>query len=295
MLDDLSRAIADARAALALGDQAAAATAMARAASSLQTQTAKAVALDHERAAADVKRAHETRERLVRVQKQLAAAAAQVKSGRIVSIAALDRALDATARADLERRWLVTDAATWFPVVGAPQQHFTAAAGAYAAKDSVTAAEEVRKADAFIRLEAARAAGDVKEELDSAGTDLNLLARDLDNSSVKSGTVLSQRFSRALYALAHSHQAKAREDWAHQAYTDAGHELKAAARSTENAASWIGAHAIADAREAVSEGGALGDKLTGGGVWTRHEAAKGFDDLGAALRRLKQEEEAGSS
>jgi hypothetical protein len=146
VLDEVSKQLAAARSALASKDNAKAAEAMQAAARALRTQADRAARMERQRAAADLQAARDTHAKLAALTRQLDATAAQIKAGKVPSTAALDQTLSKAARADLERRWLVTDVTTWYPVVEEPQRHFTAAIEDYAKKDYKAAATEVRKA-----------------------------------------------------------------------------------------------------------------------------------------------------
>lgn len=288
VLDDVSQALADARAALAKKDNAKAAEAMTAAARALQAQAERAGTIDRQRAAADLKLARETHTRMVALTRRLEAAAAQIKAGKVTTTAALDKTLDKAARADLERRWLVTDVTGWYPVADEAQRHFGAAAEAFARKDFKAAATEVRKAQAYLRLESARAVGEARKGLDAANAELEKTAQALDKGAIKAEQGMDRAFARADQALALAHRAKAAESWAHKAYDQAGNELKAAAQGLESAAAWTGAEAKSAAMAGVSDARSVGDKLASGGVWARDEVAKGFESLGAALNTLGQ-------
>lgn len=288
VLDDVSQALANARAALAKKDNAKAAEAMTTAARALEAQADRAGRIDRQRAAADIKLARETHARMVALTKRLDATAAQIKAGKVISTAALDKTLDKAARADMERRWLVTDVTGWYPVADEPQRHFGAAIEAFAKKDYKAAATEVRKAAAYVRLESARAVGDAKKGLDAADADLEKTAKALDRGAVKAEKEIDKVFANANHALALAHRAKAAESWAHKAYDQAGYELKAAAHGLESAAAWTGAEAKAAASTATADARVIGDKLASGGVWAKNEVAKSFESLGGALNKLGQ-------
>lgn len=288
VLDDVSKALADARAALARKDKAKAAEAMTTAARALQAQADRAGKIDRQRAVADKKLARETHARLAALAKKLDATAARIKAGRVVSTAALDKTLDKAARSDLERRWLVTDVTDWYPVAVEPQRHFGAAVEAFAKKDFRAAATEVRKAEAYVRLESARTVGETRKGLDVASAELEKTARALDKGAITTEKDMDKTFAAADHALALAHRAEAAESWAHKAYDQAGYELKAAAQDLESAAAWTGTEAKTAATAAVSDGRAVGDRLASGGVWVKDEVAKGFASLGGALDRLGQ-------
>jgi hypothetical protein len=95
----------------------------------------------------------------------VSSAAAAVGSGQIKTTGDLDKAINPAVRADIDRRWLVADVATWYPVTEEPQRHFTNAVVAYARKDYQAAAADIRKATSYLRLEAARATGEPKQAL----------------------------------------------------------------------------------------------------------------------------------
>jgi hypothetical protein len=288
VLDDVSKALADARTALAKKDNVKASEAMTAAARALETQADRAGKIDRQRAAADMKLARETHTKMVALTKKLDATAAQIKAGKVVTTAALDKTLGKAARADMERRWLVTDVTGWYPVADEPQRHFGAAVEAFANKDYKAAATEVRKAAAYVRLESARAAGEAKKGLDAANTELEKTAQALDKGTIKTEKDMSKAFANANHALALAHRAKAVESWAHKAYDQVGYELKAAAQGLENAAAWTGAEAKSAATTGVSDARSVGDKLASGGVWGKDEVAKGFESLGGALNKLGQ-------
>ncbi len=288
VLDDVSQALANARTALAKKDNAKAAEAMTTAARALEAQADRAGRVDRQRAAADMKLARETHTRMVALTKKLDATAAQIKAGKVVSTGALDKTLDKAARADMERRWLVTDVTGWYPVADEPQRHFGAAVEAFAKKDYKAAATEVRKAAAYVRLESARAVGQAKTGLDAAGAGLEKTAQALDKGAIKAEKDLDTAFANANHALALAHRAKAAESWAHKAYDQAGYELKAAAQGLESAATWTGAEAKSAATTGVTQARSVGDKLASGGVWAKDEVAKGFESLGGALNKLGQ-------
>lgn len=286
VIDDVSTNLAAARAALASKDPAKAADAMRAAARALQLQGDKVATLERQRAAADLRHARDTHARMMALSRQLDTTAEQIKAGKLPTTAALDQTLGKAARSDLERRWLVTDLTTWYPLTAQPQQHFGAALEAFAKKDGKTAAVEVRKAEAYVRLEAARATGEARQGLDATRGDLEKLAQALDKGSLKTEKDLDRAFANADHALAIAHRADAAESWARKAHDRAGYELKAAAQDLDNAATWTGTQAKAAATAAAADARAVGDKLASGGVWSKDEVAKGFDSLRSALNRL---------
>jgi hypothetical protein len=172
------------------------------------------------------------------------------------------------------------------PASEEPQQHFGSAVEAFARKDYKTAATEIRKATGYMRLEASRATGNTRQELNSSVAELDKLAASVEKGAVKDDKLMDKDFARANHALAVAHRAEAAESWTRKEYDKAGYELKAAARDLESAAGWAGTKAKAGASTVVADTQALGDKLATGATWTRDEVGRGFDALGHALNEL---------
>lgn len=235
---------------------------------------------------ANTKRSHEISKFMDEIVLKVNTAASDIESGKIKTQADLDKVFDKAAQANLERRWLVSDVNTWYPVSEEPQHHFTEAVVAFANKDYKNAAIEIRKATSYIRLEARRAAGDVKLALDGSVTDLDKLALSVEQGTVKDEKSMDKAFAKANHGLALAHRAKAAESWAVNDYNKAGYELKVAAHGLESAAGWVGGEAKAGGRTAEADTKALGSKLISGTNWTRNEVAKGFESLGNRINTL---------
>ncbi len=238
--------------------------------------------------AADTKSSQDAIKRMNASALKVSSAAAAIESGKIKTEADLDKAIDKAARADMERRWLLTDVATWYPVSEEPQRHFTDAVAAYAKKEYKAAATDVRKAASYLRLEAGRATGDAKQELDSSVAQLDRLAASVEKGAVKDEQSMAKAFAKANHALALEHRSKAAESWARKEYDKAGYEFKAAVHGLESAAGWAGGEAKAGASAAVADARALDDKLASGATWTHDEVAKGFQSLGTSIDALGQ-------
>jgi len=286
--DEISRRLAAARKAFDAKDHKKAAEEMRALADELKKQGARAAKADTARAKAEMTLAHDTATRMDLTAKKVTAAAVALENGKITTQADLDKALDKAARADMERRWLVTEVTTWYPVSEEPQRHFGSALEAYVKKDYQAAATEIRKATSYLRLEAGRASSEAKQALESSVAELDTLAASVEKDAVKEEKALVTAFTHSNHALALAHRAKAAESWVHKEYDKAGYELKAAAHGLESAASWAGAEAKTGAAAAVAETKALGAKLASGATWTREELAKGFESLGNAINALGQ-------
>lgn len=286
VVDAISLHMDAARKAFDAKDNKNAAAEMRAVADELKQQAARATKVEKVLATSEMKLAHDTSRRMDAVAGKISAAAAGIEMGTIKTKADLDKAIDKAARADMERRWLVVDETISYPVTGEPQRHFGNAVEAYTKKDYQTAATEIRKATGYVRLEAGRVTGDVKQALDSSVAELDRLAASVEKGTVKDEKVMDKAFANGNHALALARRSKAAELWTRKEYNGAGYELKAAAHGLESAADWASAGAKASASAAVADTRALGDKLASGGTWTRDEVAKGLESLGNALNEL---------
>jgi hypothetical protein len=94
-----------------------------------------------------------------------------------------------------------------------PQRHFTDAVAAYAKRDYESAAADIRQATEYLRLEAARASGGAKRELDRSIAELDRLAASVRKGAVKDERSMAKDFAKANRALALEHRSKAAEAW----------------------------------------------------------------------------------
>ena len=293
VVDDVSRHLDAARKAFDAKDDKKAAAEVRAVADELKRQAARAgkegnalVTGDKALLAEDAKVSRDTARRMNATALKISAAAAAIDRGKIRTKADLDKVIDKAARADMERRWLVTDVATWYPVSEEPQHHFTDAIAAYGRKDYKAAATDIRKATSYLRLEAGRASGDARRELDSSVAQLDRLSHSVEKGAARSEQSMTMAFAKANHALALEHRTKAAESWARKEYKTAGYELKAAAYGLESAAGWVAGEAKAGASATVTDTRALGDKLASGVTWTRGEVGKGFNSLANGINVL---------
>jgi hypothetical protein len=221
--------------------------------------------------------------------KQLTALATDLDSKKTVGVKRFDAVIATAHRADLATDWLEMDESSWYPYIEEPNRHFRNAHEAFLAKDYDKAAEETRKGEAFVKLEASRASGDAKQSLDSSAQELENLAVDMtDNRSKKSTVEMDQSWGRADRALAQAHQVQAKRDWQKKETAKAGYEMKAAALNLEESADWAGSEAKTGVSAVVRDTRLMAGKLTAGGEYAAGEVDKGIDDLGHAIAGLGQ-------
>lgn len=218
-------------------------------------------------------------------QKVISAANA-IEAGKIKNNAELDKVIDRATRADMERRWRVSDVETWYPLSEEPQQHFMNAVAAYASNRYSDASTNIRKAISYLRLEANRAMGNAKEELDDSIAQLGNIANSIDERTLREERTMTMAFAKANHALALAHRVNAAESWARQDVEKAGYELKAAAHALKSGAGWAGGEIEAGATATAANTRLMGDKITAGAAWTRNEIAKTLESLGDSINTL---------
>jgi len=273
VIDDVSRKLQSARKAFMMKDPAAAATDVRATADLLSKETPGA--------------SRGLNENIDVAMKQLNALASDLDSKKTVGAKRFDAVIAMAHRADRESDWLVVDESSWYPYIEEPDRHFQSAHQALLKKDYEKAAEEIRKGEAFLKLEATRASGDVKHSLDSSAQELEKLAVDMtDNRREKSIVEADQSFGRADRALARSHQVKAKESWEKKETAQASYEMKAAALNLEQSAGWAGGEAETGVSAVVRDTRMLAGKLTEESGHAVGEVDKGIDDLGKAISNL---------
>jgi hypothetical protein len=167
-----------------------------------------------------------------------------------------------------------------------PGEHFHKARQSFLQKDYKTAAEEIRKGIAFLRLQAARATTEGKKGLIDSIAELEKLAGDVEKGTVTSAKTLNHAFAKAHYALARHHYLKAMEYKAKGAGSKLGHALKASAIHLEHGFAWAG-HMLEAATVAVlKDTGLVAGKLIEGTGWIGKEAGDIIDKIGVEIEKL---------
>jgi hypothetical protein len=271
VIDDLSRTLRSARLAFMMKDPAAAAVHVRGAAALLSEEPSGA--------------SRGVKENIDLTMKQLSALAADLDSKKTVEAKRFDAVLAAAHRADLQGDRQV-DESYWYPYIEEPDRHFQNAHQAFLAKDYEKAAQEIRKGEAYVKLEAGRASGDVNHSLNSSAQELEKLAVDMQRRAANNLSDMDNSFRRADRALAQSHQIKAKESWSKKETVRAGYEMKAGALLLEQSADWAGSEAKSGVSAIVRDTRMLAGKLTEGSAYGVEEVGKGIDDLGKAISNL---------
>jgi hypothetical protein len=167
-----------------------------------------------------------------------------------------------------------------------PQHHYMRAFENFLKHDWEAAAVEIRKGAAFMKLEAARAAGDAKKGLTASVQMLEKLADDIEKGAVRSAKDLQDVFAKAEHAVAKHHYLRSTEAWAKKSIKEAGHELHAAAVSLEHGFAWAGQKLEADTIKVMDDTRHVAGKLIEGAGWAADEAGKAIEYLGREIDKL---------
>jgi hypothetical protein len=126
-------------------------------------------------------------------------------------------------------------------LTGQAGSHFHRARESFLKGYIAEAADEIRIASAFMKLETARATEEGKKALMASIDELNDLADEVETNIVADTTQLDEAFALANHALATHRYLKAQEYHAKGEEQKAAHELKAAAGNVERGFGWAGA------------------------------------------------------
>jgi hypothetical protein len=125
-------------------------------------------------------------------------------------------------------------------LAGQAGSHFHKARESFLKGYIAAAADEIRVANAFMRLEHARATDEGKKLLESSIDELAELANKVETNIVADAVELDEVFGRANYALANHRHLKAQEYHEKGEEEKAALELKAAAGNIERGFGWAG-------------------------------------------------------
>jgi hypothetical protein len=165
-------------------------------------------------------------------------------------------------------------------------EHLQKGRESFLKKELKAAAQEIREAAAFLRLEAGRATADGKKGLLAAAHDLGKLADGVERGTVTAVKDLDAVFARAHHALGRHHYLKAAAAWGKKAAQKTGRDLRAAATHLEHAAAWVAKKGEAGVVEAVKGARLVAGKLVEGAGWVPAEVGKGLEAIGKEIEKL---------
>jgi hypothetical protein len=159
------------------------------------------------------------------------------------------------------------------------------AATDFSAKNLGETAADLRAAARVFRLEAKQAqSGD--HHLLNAAVDLDKLASDVRNDSLKSPDEFHARVAKAFYHAAAHHRIQAQRSWDNKRYHNAGDDLRASATAADLAAQWTGKDLAASNKASIDKARKVADQLVMGEGWSTSDVVAAFDNLEGAEGRI---------
>jgi len=172
--------------------------------------------------------------------------------------------------------------------VGEAEHYFHQARESFLKKDMKTAADEIRKGAAFLKLEAGRATEAGKKPLMDSIQELEELADSVEKGTVTSTNELDHTFARAQSALATHYRLMATESWAKKETSKTGKALNAAALHLEYSAVWGFGKLETGTKEVVKDTRILSGKLIKGTGWVTTEVGRTVEALGKEIEKVGQ-------
>jgi hypothetical protein len=151
------------------------------------------------------------------------------------------------------------------------------------------AAEELRDAAGKLRRYAQSAAGDVRQDVMNAATELDAIAGEVSSGAITSTTMLDRRLAGTHAALAKAHVASSRETWGRRDLSAAGRGITAAADDLETGLTRLGRGIDADAAAAIRDARDVGERLVRGAEATPADVERVFESLEREIEKLHRE------
>jgi len=164
-------------------------------------------------------------------------------------------------------------------------QSFLRASENFAKGKMKAAAAEIRKGEAYVKLEAASATAEGKKALSSSAQDLKQLADQVEKGAVKDGKVLKNTFARADYALARHHYLKAAEQWENKESQKVAYHLNATAVYIDSGQIWLTKKMHAGAADIKNEARRIAAQVTAKTGGESQELGKAIDNLGKEIEK----------
>ncbi len=175
---------------------------------------------------------------------------------------------------------------TWMFFANEPNKGFNQAKSEFLAKATKSTVFEIRRAAAYLKLEAARGRVEKLSDLQNSIDELDDLADDVENGVVTTVDKFEEPFARAQLSLAVFHQKMAQITWRRKEYKRTGQELLAAAANLEHAAEWAGHTLDGTAQMALRDTRAEANALIAGNSWKDENVRKSMAELSNETDRV---------
>lgn len=186
----------------------------------------------------------------------------------------------------------VTGSAQQSATVNAPKKHFLAARSAYVSRDFEAAARHLRDGADYLRSDAAKARGDVADNLRGTAKDLDKLAEKVQKGELESVDELNEKFGDAYRNLADYHYQVARESYERNRETsvkagrdvETGSALQRATQDVEDWAEVTGRTIKSGGRTALDATKDLAGRMISGTGWAAEKTGEGLNNFGEFIR-----------
>jgi hypothetical protein len=182
--------------------------------------------------------------------------------------------------------WVIVEEDVWLMLADEADDHFIEARDSYLAKDNKDAAEELREAAAFLRVEARRTSEKAREELYDSAKELEKLATRAERGEIKSVEEMEPVFARADEALARHYHAKADHYWKTKQPQRAGRALEAATDAIDNSMHWSKQQAESAWDKTKETTRKVTAKLAEGTGWVAEEVGEALKATSEELKNL---------
>jgi len=175
----------------------------------------------------------------------------------------------------------------WYFFNGDVQKNLQLARNTFTSKDYDSMIYGIEKAAAIMKLEAQRASGQNKIDLDNSIKKMENLANDVRAKVFVPVPEYEQAFGNAQYVLGKFHLDKAKEMWKRKDYFTTGEELNEASLNLENAHLWIGHEVDSTSMKALDQSQKVAMDLMKDVKWVPDNVVNAFESLSTEVGKLK--------
>jgi hypothetical protein len=177
----------------------------------------------------------------------------------------------------------------WYFLNGDVQKNLKLAHDTFSAEDYDSMIHGIRKAAAIMKLEAVRASGQDKIDLDNSIAEMEKLASDVRKKVFVPIPEYEQAFGNAQVVLGKFHLDKAQEMWKKENYFYTGQELNEATLNLENAYLWIDHELDRDSKTEFDRAKKVAADLINDAGWAPADVENAFQSLSKAMVKLQED------
>ena len=174
----------------------------------------------------------------------------------------------------------------WYLMSDEPDRHIDRAREAFIMMDSRTAAAELRKVAIHVKIAASHATERAKRSLVHSEHELDQIARQIENGTLRSMDELDFATARALHALADYQYIKAADAWRRREARASGEYLRAATFNLERAAARTDTRLRSATAEVAKDSRLVSSKLIEGTGFVVDEVGAGIEAVGRQIEHV---------